>query len=118
MNDKMNYQTLIAQINHQVEELAQATDAARMSEEMIAYLDALSRFHKYSIYNTFLILSQFPSATQVAGFHAWNSFDRFVRKGEHGIAILAPMFVKNPEAEKNGEDRLTDVVLRSAIFLT
>ena len=49
MNTKTNYQTLIAQINRQVEELAQATDAARMSEEMLRYLDAFSRFHRYSL---------------------------------------------------------------------
>ncbi len=44
MNTKTNYQTLIAQINQQVEELAQATDAARMSEDMVRYLDAFSSF--------------------------------------------------------------------------
>ena len=107
MKDKMNFQTLIAQINQQVEALAQATDEARISEMMLAYLAACSRFHRYSIYNTLLILSQFPSATRVAGYHAWNSFDRFVRKGQRGLAILAPLFVKNPEAEKKEEeDRL------------
>ena len=56
MNTKMNYQTLIAQINQQVEALAQATDEARMSEEMLAYLAAFSRFHRYTCYNTRLIL--------------------------------------------------------------
>ena len=66
MNEKMNYQSLIAQINQQVEELAQATDAARMSEDMLRYLDAFSRFHRYSLYNMWLILMSRPDATHVA----------------------------------------------------
>ena len=49
MNNKTNYQTLIAQINQQVEELAQATNEARVSEAMLRYLDAFSRFHRYSL---------------------------------------------------------------------
>ena len=44
MNEKMNYQSLIAQINKQVEELAQATDAARMSEDMLRYWMLFSVF--------------------------------------------------------------------------
>ena len=85
MNTKTNYQALIAQINQQVEELAKATDEARMSETMLRYLDAFSRFHHYSLYNTWLILMNSPDATHVGGFRQWNSYNRFVRKGECGI---------------------------------
>ena len=99
MNNKTNYQTLIAQINQQVEELAKATDEARMSEAMLRYLDAFSRFHRYSLYNTWLILMSRPDATHVAGFRQWNSYNRFVRKGECGIPILAPIWVKQ-EADR------------------
>jgi len=70
---------------------------------MLRFLTFCSKFHRYSIYNQLLILLQFPSATQVAGYHAWNSFDRFVRKGEHGIPILAPIFIKEPGVEKKEE---------------
>ena len=38
-----------------------------------------------------LIARQKPSATNVAGFRTWNSLGRFVRRGEKGILILAPM---------------------------
>jgi antirestriction protein ArdC len=41
------------------------------------------RFHR--------IAAQRPDATRVAGFHAWLRLGRHVRKGEHGIAILAPV---------------------------
>jgi antirestriction protein ArdC len=34
---------------------------------------------------------QRPSATRVAGFNAWKQLGRQVRKGERGIAILAPL---------------------------
>jgi len=37
-----------------------------------------------------LIGGQAPHATRVAGFRSWQSLGRQVRKGERGIAILAP----------------------------
>lgn len=58
------------------------------------YLRTQARFHTYSMGNVILILAQKPDATQVAGFHAWRDLGRSVRKGEHGIQILAPMLVK------------------------
>jgi hypothetical protein len=38
-----------------------------------------------------LIARQKPDATNVAGIRAWNSLGRFVKRGEKGILILAPM---------------------------
>ncbi|MGO9493552.1 MAG: DUF1738 domain-containing protein [Terracidiphilus sp.] len=35
--------------------------------------------------------SQRPTATRVAGIRAWNEMGRFVKRGEKGIQILAPM---------------------------
>ena len=61
------------------------------SDTLVRYLDALARFHHYSFGNVMLIASQKPDATQVAGFHTWKKLDRWVKKGEQGIAILAPM---------------------------
>jgi hypothetical protein len=91
---------LKARITERIQELAQATDAARVSEEMQRYLDMSSRFHQYSPCNVWLILMEKPDATMVAGFHKWISLKRFVRKGERGIAILAPVLV--PEVNKDG----------------
>jgi len=46
---------------------------------------------------------QRPASTHVAGFHTWlNSFERHVKKGEKGIAILAPMIGKK-KAENSDE---------------
>ena len=55
------------------------------------WLDVQRRFHRYSWGNTLLIAWQRPDATRVAGFHAWLRLGRHVRKGERGIAILAPV---------------------------
>jgi antirestriction protein ArdC len=51
----------------------------------------MSRFSKYSLANQFLIFAQRPDATHVCGYRAWNKAGYQVRKGEHGIAIYAPM---------------------------
>jgi antirestriction protein ArdC len=56
-----------------------------------AWLDVQRRFHRYSWGNTLLIAAQRPDATRIAGFHSWLRLGRHVRKGEHGIAILAPI---------------------------
>ncbi len=49
-----------------------------------------AKFHSYSLGNLLLIRLQAPQATRVAGFRSWQSLGRQVRKGERGIAILAP----------------------------
>jgi antirestriction protein ArdC len=73
-----------------MEELGAALSAGR-TEELTGYLAAMSRFHRYSLHNVMLIALQKPTATHVAGFHAWKRLGRHVRKGEKGIFILAPM---------------------------
>lgn len=61
------------------------------SDRLTALLKTMGRFHKYSWHNVALIASQCPTATRVAGFQTWRTMGRFVRKGERGIAILAPI---------------------------
>jgi len=60
-------------------------------------LDFRRRFHTYSFFNTNLILAQKPDAQLVAGYRAWTTNNRFVRKGEKGITILAPLLRKDPD---------------------
>ena len=64
-------------------------------EELIA--EALARFDGYSDRNAKLIAMQCPGATEVDGFRAWIGRGRCVRKGEHGIAILAPAGTDAPK---------------------
>src|SRR5450432_1701455 len=61
------------------------------SEILTSYLGAMAKFHTYSFGNIMLIARQKPAATNVAGIRTWNSLGRFVKKGEKGIMILAPM---------------------------
>jgi antirestriction protein ArdC len=102
-NGKLSSQQLADRITTHIEELAQETDAARVSGEMLRYLEFCARFHQYSWCNTWLILMAFPHATQVAGYRKWQSMNRFVRKGEKGIPILAPILVKEKNDEMNAE---------------
>ena len=94
---------LKAKITEHIQELAEATDAARVSTEMMRYLDTCARFHKYSMFNVIQILMTRPDATSVAGFKKWQSMGRFVRKGESGIPILAPII--STVLDEDGEER-------------
>ncbi len=76
-------------IDRQLEELGEALAAGR-SDRLRAFLATMARFHRYSLGNTLLIMVQRPEATHVAGFGTWLKLGRAVRKGEKGIAILAP----------------------------
>ena len=76
------------------------------SDQLTALLKTMARFHKYSWHNVCLIASQRPTATRVAGFQTWRTMGRFVRKGEKGIAILAPI-VGRREAESEGDNART-----------
>ena len=71
------------------------------SEKYMRYLSVMSRFHRYSVNNTMLIYMQKPDATLVAGYNKWkNQFERHVKRGEHGITIIAPTPVKKKIEER------------------
>ena len=73
------------------------------SDMLAAYFRTMARFHNYSFGNILQIARQRPTATHVAGFGKWKELGRFVKKGEKGIQILAPMIGfrrRNTEAER------------------
>lgn len=72
------------------EQLEQGVKGVYNSEKYMNYLSFVARFHRYSINNSMLIWLQYPTASYVAGFRAWQKMNRQVRKGEKGIQILAP----------------------------
>jgi antirestriction protein ArdC len=84
------------------------------SEDLTALLKTMGRFHRYSVNNICLIAAQRPTATRVAGFHAWRALGRFVRKGEKGIAILAPITARRQEDTAGDDDSRTVVGFRAA----
>jgi len=96
------------------EQLVAALKAGR-SEALTGYLRAIGRFHRYSLHNVLLIASQKPNASYVAGFRTWNQLGRFVKKGEKGIVILAPIVRRKPENEEEREETSASVAgFRSA----
>ncbi|MGA2891165.1 MAG: ArdC-like ssDNA-binding domain-containing protein [Terracidiphilus sp.] len=45
-----------------------------------------------------------PDATQVAGIRTWNELGRFVKKGQKGIPILAPMIGTKRQQRDESQD--------------
>lgn len=83
------------------------------SDQLQAYITAMAKFHRYSFRNIMLIVSQFPGATQVAGFRAWKKLNRYVKKGEQGITIIAPIvYNKQNEAEAEAGPISEDLIVR------
>jgi antirestriction protein ArdC len=64
---------------------------AQPGQSLLPLLGVMSRFTRYSLANQMLIFAQRADATCVMGYRAWNKAGYQVRKGEHGIAIYAPM---------------------------
>ena len=106
----MNSENIKKVTNQAIEQLITALNEGR-SETLTQYLAAIGRFHRYSLRNVMLIASQKPTATHVAGFHAWHKLGRFVKKGEKGILILAPIVRrKNESKEQNETDESSTAV--------
>jgi hypothetical protein len=104
-------------INHLIEALE-----AGHSEVLTQYLSAMARFHNYSFGNVMLIARQKPDATYVAGFRTWNSLGRFVRRGEKGILILAPMIGRKkgdaaPEVNDDAKDSQAQLYGFRAVYV-
>jgi antirestriction protein ArdC len=93
-------------IKQNVDFLIQQLEAGR-SDALTAYLTAMSRFHNYSFGNILEIARQKPSATRVAGMYAWNQLGRRVKKGEHGIRILAPIIGVKRKPQEEAEKDIT-----------
>src|SRR5258708_3655856 len=74
------------------------------SEVLAGYLKGIGRYERYSFDNVLLIASQKPNASYVAGFRTWNQLGRFVKKGEKGIVILAPIVRRKSETEMNPDE--------------
>ena len=98
----MNSENIKKVTNQAIEQLVAALNQGH-SETLTQYLAAIGRFHRYSLRNVILIASQKPTATHVAGFHAWHKLGRFVKKGEKGILILAPIVRRKHENTEQSE---------------
>ena len=90
------------------------------SEKYMRYLSVMSRFHRYSVNNTMLIYMQKPDATLVAGYNKWkDQFERYVKKGEHGITIIAPTpYKKKIEEQKLDPDTKAPILDKDGKIVT
>lgn len=85
-------------------QLVEALQTGR-SDALRAYLDAAARFTQYSFNNVCLIFAQRPDATRVAGYQTWKRLGRQVRKGEHGVLIIAPIVGRRRPDREEDEER-------------
>ena len=102
-----------------IEKLERGFQQVQDSDEYRRYLNTVSRFHRYSISNTMLMWVQRPDATHVAGFRTWISLGRYVRKGQKGIRIFAPMkyrralTVTHDETGQSEEEEISQLRFRA-----
>jgi antirestriction protein ArdC len=96
------------------EQLVAALKAGQ-TEVLKRYLEAMGRFRHYSFTNCMLIFCQKPDATRVAGFHTWKSLGRYVKKGERGLVITAPMIHKK---RAKSEGKVVSIDAESETFVT
>ena len=82
--------------------LAEGVGTIQDSSQFRLFLTTMAKFHKYSISNLMLIAMQKPNVTYVAGFVTWKDLGRWVKAGEKGIAILAPIFPPKATCPKCG----------------
>lgn len=80
-------------------ELTKAVEAIATSDDWRAFLDFARKLHSYSAQNRMWLFQQvmmrgWDDLGYVAGFRTWLTLGRYVRKGEHGLSVLAPVRVK------------------------
>ena len=102
-------------VEHGIAELHEALGQGR-SDQLVRYLEVMSRFHNYSFGNVLMIYAQMPQALQVAGFHRWKQLKRNVKKGEKGIAILAPCTYKQ-KVDDDEEKQITRVAGFKVVYV-
>jgi len=74
-----------------LESLTRQVEQLRTSHGWQQWLRVAAQFRTYSLRNQLLIAAQRPDATWVAGYRTWQQLGRQVNRGEHGIAIFAPL---------------------------
>jgi antirestriction protein ArdC len=102
----MSAETVTARREELLARLADQSETLRSSEGWREWLTFAAKFRTYSLQNQLLIQSQHPTATHVAGYRTWQSLGRQVKKGERGIAILAPLVRRVVEEDSDEKHRV------------
>ena len=87
------------------DKLTDAVESIVSGDDWQRMLKVASKFHRYSFNNHLMIFLQRPEATYVAGFRKWQELNRFVRKGEKGIAIFAPCKYRTKIETDDGDEK-------------
>ena len=112
----MNSESIKNITNQAIEQLIEGLKAGK-SDALTNYLAAVAKFHRYSFQNILLIARQCPRATRVAGFHTWRSLGRFVKKGEKGLMILAPLVRKVESADECNPEKQARIFGFRAVYV-
>jgi antirestriction protein ArdC len=114
----MNSENIKEVANQAINQLVEGLNAGH-SEALNRYLSAMAKFRAYSLFNVLLILKQCPNAGRVAGYRAWQSLGRQVKKGEKGIMILAPVLRKRTDNadEASPTDESRSVVNYRSVYV-
>lgn len=67
-----------------------AVEVSADGSKFQSYLDAQTRFSRYSATNVLLILAQKPEATQLKDFNGWKEAGASIKRQQKGISILEP----------------------------
>ena len=97
--------------------LARAAEELLSSDGWARWVRVRATFHSYSAANCMLLAAQCHARgivpERIAGFRAWLTLGRCVRKGETALRILAPVTVKR-RAEQNEETDQRQVFFKTA----
>ena len=89
-------------VREALERIDRGLEDISKNDEWGKFLRFQAAFHRYSARNAILIYTQRPDATYVKGYRAWNSLNRYVRRGARAIGIIAPCFKKKSDDEADG----------------
>ena len=106
----------VRRIDEVLKQLKEGVEGIQDSYQFRLFLTTMSKFHDYSIGNQILIMIQKPDATRVAGFYTWKDMGRWVRKGEKGIAILAPVMPPKAKPEEKEDEAEVEIEPHPVFF--
>lgn len=84
------YEMKKAELKEITDKLEQGVAEIFTSDRYKEMLDMFAKFPEYSANNALLIMLQKPNAQLCQSYTGWKNMDRYVKKGEKGIKILAP----------------------------
>lgn len=93
-----------ARIKQAYSKLQNYLENIETNDEYMKLLRFQSLFTHYSASNTMLIMLSNPNASYVAGYGAFKKMNRYVRKGEKSISIIAPCTRKVQDERKAAEE--------------